>query len=95
MAAEENAIKKNPNSVNCCPGQEVPVNVSFLSEPYRKKLSMQGCEKWHSCVDGVVKGDGLNKADTTFQERLVEKVCEFRASLHLSPPQPRGLTKAK
>lgn len=56
---------------------------------------MQGCEKCHSCVDGVIKGDGLNKEDTTSQERLVEKVCEFRASPHLSPPQPRGLTKAK
>lgn len=47
--------KKKPSSVNCYPGQEVTVNVSFLSEPYRKKLPMQGCEKWHSCVDGGYK----------------------------------------
>lgn len=87
--------KKWKNPTMWIAGQEVTVNMSFLSEPYRKKLSMQGCEKWHSCVDGVIKGDGLNKEDTTFQEGLVKKVCEFRAVLHLSLPQPHGLTKAK
>lgn len=41
------------------------------------------------------KGDGFSRGGSAFEEGVSEKVCEFRASLHLSLPQPRGLTKAK